>query len=58
MSGQECPIRDTESRVHPMRTRLKHEEMKMSKRKIEIKIYPILRRKGTQNVVKWLNEYQ
>ena len=33
MSGQKCPIREIESRSHPMRTRLKHEEMKMSKRK-------------------------
>ena len=55
MSGQECPIRETESRVHPMRTRLKHEEMKMSKGKIEIKIYSSLRRRGTQNAFQWLN---
>ena len=33
MSGQECPIRELESRVHPMRNRLRHEEMEMSKRK-------------------------
>lgn len=33
MSGQKCPIREIESRFHPMRTRLKDEEMKLSKRK-------------------------